>query len=234
MIRIVIFVLTAFSFIEGEKYFNSRYQIVSINMMHDDIHINQNTTYENRKRKFDLVIVVNYNFYSSNFKLSSAEISEDSADLSLMVLSEFPDIKEYGITHIEFVPEDYTSFPGHVINPMIYVTTEIPYYTGEDLAGQYIAIKEKMVYDLLLKSDYNFTLIESKNTFRGRKEQDIYSGSWRISKGILYLDFPSGDTILLDVLNKWKFKSHKAGLFKNKSLMFRIAPYVDEDEDYED
>lgn len=133
-----------------------------------------------------LLIVVNGIPYKSRIKMTAGEMLGRLDCIGRILVSEIPDLRDYDLESVDIIKElGVTCHKQRT--PFVVITTGLPYYRVDDLAGVYFAKHGKQSYTLHLNNDSTYVFTQRILDKRVIAPKIRNSGTWSISKGRIVL-----------------------------------------------
>lgn len=181
--------------------------------------VNVETNIKNR-----IIFIVNGLVHQSTEVLNGGMLL-DTANVTKIIDIELSNLEKYHITDVKIIgPEELPKFSGERYTlPIVTVTTELPCYTEENLAGIFEGRKNRKRYNLQLNQDSTYTLSHNKSNF-------CISGRWTIdmdkicltsdADNVSYPEFIAGyDTLTIKSINEIILRNSSPK--SNKVIKFR-------------
>lgn len=135
-------------------------------------------------------------------RVSAGEILGGPDYIQHIVKNEFGDLADYGIK--DFVVLQQLTIGCHPQRiPLVVVTTELPYYRTEHLAGRYAGKQGRQSYELRLRADSTYVFSRTDSHKNAIPPEVSSYGTWSISKGEIILDSSQDPGILLQGCTVW-------------------------------
>ncbi len=133
-----------------------------------------------------LLLVVNGIPYKSRIKMTAGEMLGKPDCIGRILVSEIPDLQDYDLKSVDIIKElGVTCHKQRT--PFVVITTGLPYYRVDDLAGIYFAKHGKQSYTLHLNNDSTYVFMQRVLDKRAIAPKIRNSGTWSISKGRIVL-----------------------------------------------
>lgn len=133
-----------------------------------------------------LLIVVNGIPYKSHVKMTAGEMLGGVDCISRILVSEIPDLQDYDVKSVDII-KDLSITCHKQRTPFVVITTGLPYYRVDDLAGVYFAKHGKQNYTLHLNNDSTYVFTQKRLDKRAIVPEIRNAGTWSISKGRIVL-----------------------------------------------
>ncbi len=133
-----------------------------------------------------LLIVVNGIPYKSHVKMTAGEMLGGVDCISRILVSEIPDLQDYDVKSVDII-KDLSVTCHKQRTPFVVITTGLPYYRVDDLAGVYFAKHGKQSYTLRLNNDSTYVFTQRILDKRAIAPKIRNSGTWSISKSRIVL-----------------------------------------------
>lgn len=179
-----------------------------------------------------LLIVVNGTPYKSRIKMTAGEMLGTLDCIGRILVSEIPDLQDYDLKSVDIIKElGVTCHKQRT--PFVVITTGLPYYKVDDLAGVYFAKHGKKSYTLHLNSDSTYVFTQRILDKRAIAPKIRNSRTWSISKGRIVLKsgnntvnlLSSGymtlEGMVLDIKNRDKLTMPKQAWYNRKPLTLK-------------
>lgn len=179
-----------------------------------------------------LLIVVNGIPYKSHVKMTAGEMLGKLDCIGRILVSEIPDVQDYDVKSVDII-KDLSITCHKQRTPFVVITTGLPYYRVDDLAGDYFAKHGKQSYTLHLNNDSTYVFTQRILDKRAIAPKIRNTGTWSISKGRIVLKsgnnpedlLSSGymalEGVLLDVKNRDKLTMPKQAWHNSKILTLK-------------
>lgn len=179
-----------------------------------------------------LLIVVNGIPYKSHVKMTAGEMLGGVDCISRILVSEIPNLQDYDVKSVDIIKE--LSITCHKQRtPFVVITTGLPYYRVDDLAGDYFAKHGKQSYTLHLNNDSTYVFTQKRLDKRAIVPEIRNAGTWSISKGRIVLKsgnnsedlLSSGymtlDGVVLDIKTREKLTMPKQAWYNRKNTTLK-------------
>lgn len=179
-----------------------------------------------------LLIVVNGIPYKSHVKMTAGEMLGKLDCIGRILVSEIPALQDYDLKSVDIIKElGVTCHKQRT--PFVVITTGLPYYREDDLAGVYFAKHGKQSYTLHLNNDSTYVFTQRILDKRAIAPKIRNSGTWSISKDRIVLKsgnntvdlLSSGymtlEGIVLDIKNRDKLTMPKQAWHNSKILTLK-------------
>ena len=133
-----------------------------------------------------LLIVVNGIPYKSHAKMTAGEMLGGVDCIGRILVSEMPDLQDYDLKSVDII-KDFSITCHKQRTPFVVITTGLPYYRVDDLAGDYFAKHGKQSYTLHLNNDSTYVFTQRILDKRVIVLEIRNAGTWSISKGRIVL-----------------------------------------------
>lgn len=179
-----------------------------------------------------LLIVVNGIPYKSHVKMTAGEMLGGMDCISRILVSEIPDLQDYDLKSVDII-KDLSVTCHKQRTPFVVITTGLPYYRVDDLAGVYFAKHGKQSYTLHLNNDSMYVFTQRILDKRAIAPKIRNTGTWSISKGRIVLKsgynpedlLSSGymtlDGVVLDIKTRDKLTMPKQAWHNRKNLTLK-------------
>ena len=179
-----------------------------------------------------LLIVVNGLPYKSHVKMTAGEMLGGVDCISRILVSEIPDLQDYDVKSVDII-KDLSVTCHKQRTPFVVVTTGLPYYRVDDLAGAYFAKHGKQNYTLHLNNDSTYVFTQNRLDKRAIVPEIRNAGTWSISKGRIVLKsgnnpedllssgYMTHEGMVLDVKNRDKLTMPKLAWHNRKNLTLK-------------
>lgn len=179
-----------------------------------------------------LLIVVNGIPYKSHVKMTAGEMLGGVDCISRILVSEIPDLQDYDVKSVDII-KDLSITCHKQRTPFVVITTGLPYYRVDDLAGDYFAKHGKQSYTLHLNNDSTYVFTQRILDKRAIAPKIRNSGTWSISKDRIVLKsgnntvdlLSSGymtlEGMVLDIKNRDKLTMPKQAWYNRKLLTLK-------------
>lgn len=179
-----------------------------------------------------LLIVVNGIPYKSHVKMTAGEMLGGVDCISRILVSEIPDLQDYDVKSVDII-KDLSITCHKQRTPFVVITTGLPYYRVDDLAGDYFAKHGKQSYTLNLNNDSTYVFTQKRLDKRAIVPGIRNAGTWSISKGRIVLKsgnnsedlLSSGymtlDGVVLDIKTREKLTMPKQAWYNRKNITLK-------------
>ena len=179
-----------------------------------------------------LLIVVNGLPYKSHVKMTAGEMLGGVDCISRILVSEIPDLQDYDVKSVDII-KDLSVTCHKQRTPFVVITTGLPYYRVDDLAGDYFAKHGKQNYTLHLNNDSTYVFTQNRLDKRAIVPEIRNAGTWSISKGRIVLKsgnnpedllssgYMTHEGMVLDVKNRDKLTMPKLAWHNRKNLTLK-------------
>ena len=179
-----------------------------------------------------LLIVVNGIPYKSHVKMTAGEMLGGMDCISRILVSEIHDLQDYDVKSVDII-KDLSVTCHKQRTPFVVITTGLPYYRVDDLAGVYFAKHGKQSYTLHLNNDSMYVFTQRILDKRAIAPKIRNTGTWSISKGRIVLKsgynpedlLSSGymtlDGVVLDIKTRDKLTMPKQAWHNRKNLTLK-------------
>ena len=179
-----------------------------------------------------LLIVVNGIPYKSHVKMTAGQILGTLDCIGRILVSEIPDLQDYDVKSVDII-KDLSVTCHKQRTPFVVVTTGLPYYRVDDLAGAYFAKHGKQNYTLHLNNDSTYVFTQNRLDKRAIVPEIRNAGTWSISKGRIVLKsgnnpedllssgYMTHEGMVLDVKNRDKLTMPKLAWHNRKNLTLK-------------
>lgn len=179
-----------------------------------------------------LLIVVNGIPYKSHVKMAAGEMLGGVDCISRILVSEIPDLQDYDVKSVDII-KDLSVTCHKQRTPFVVITTGLPYYRVDDLAGVYFAKHGKQNYTLNLNNDSTYVFTQNRLDKRAIVPEIRNAGTWSISKGRIVLKsgnnpedllssgYMTHEGVVLDVKNRDKLTMPKQAWHNSKILTLK-------------
>ena len=179
-----------------------------------------------------LLIVVNGIPYKSHVKITAGEMLGGVDYIGRILVSEIPDLQDYDLKSVDII-KDLSVTCHKQRTPFVVITTGLPYYRVDDLAGVYFAKHGKQSYTLHLNNDSMYVFTQRILDKRAIAPKIRNTGTWSISKGRIVLKsgynpedlLSSGymtlDGVVLDIKTRDKLTMPKQAWHNRKNLTLK-------------
>lgn len=179
-----------------------------------------------------LLIVVNGIPYKSHVKMTAGEMLGGVDCISRILVSEIPDLQDYDVKSVDII-KDLSITCNKQRTPFVVITTGLPYYRVDDLAGDYFAKHGKQSYTLHLNNDSTYVFTQRRLDKRAIVTEIRNAGTWSISKGRIVLKsgnnsedlLSSGymtlDGVVLDIKTREKLTMPKQAWYNRKNITLK-------------
>lgn len=179
-----------------------------------------------------LLIVVNGIPYKSHVKMAAGEMLGGVDCISRILVSEIPDLQDYDVKSVDII-KDLSVTCHKQRTPFVVITTGLPYYRVDDLAGVYFAKHGKQNYTLNLNNDSTYVFTQNRLDKRAIVPEIRNAGTWSISKGRIVLKsgnnpedllssgYMTHEGVVLDVKNRDKLTMPKQAWHNRKNLTLK-------------
>ena len=179
-----------------------------------------------------LLIVVNGIPYKSHVKMTAGEMLGGVDCISRILVSEIPDLQDYDVKSVDII-KDLSITCHKQRTPFVVITTGLPYYRVDDLAGDYFAKHGKQSYTLHLNNDSTYVFTQKRLDKRAIVPEIRNAGTWSISKGQIVLKsgnnsedlLSSGymtlDGVVLDIKTREKLTMPKQAWYNRKNITLK-------------
>lgn len=133
-----------------------------------------------------LLIVVNGIPYKSHVKMTAGQILGTLDCIGRILVSEIPDLQDYDVKSVDII-KDLSVTCHKQRTPFVVITTGLPYYRVDDLAGDYFAKHGKQNYTLHLNNDSTYVFTQRRLDKKAIAPKIRNTGTWSISKGRIVL-----------------------------------------------
>ena len=133
-----------------------------------------------------LLIVVNGIPYKSHVKMTAGEMLGGMDCISRILVSEIHDLQDYDVKSVDII-KDLSVTCHKQRTPFVVITTGLPYYRVDDLAGAYFAKHGKQSYTLHLNNDSTYVFTQKRLDRRAIVPEIRNAGTWSISRGRIVL-----------------------------------------------
>ena len=179
-----------------------------------------------------LLLVVNDTPYKSRIKMTAGEMLGKLDCIGRILVSEIPDLQDYDLKSVDIIKElGVTCHKQRT--PFVVITTGLPYYRVDDLAGVYFAKHGKQSYTLHLNNDSTYVFTQRILDKRAIAPKIRNSGTWSISKGRIVLKSGNNTVdllsygymtlkgMVLDIKNRDKLTMPKQAWYSRKPLTLK-------------
>lgn len=179
-----------------------------------------------------LLIAVNGIPYKSCVKMTAGEMLGGVDCISRILVSEIPDLQDYDVKSVDII-KDLSVTCHKQRTPFVVITTGLPYYRVDDLAGDYFAKRGKQSYTLHLNNDSTYVFTQKRLDKRAIVPEIRNAGTWSISKGRIVLKsgnnsedlLSSGymtlDGVVLDIKTREKLTMPKQAWYNRKNITLK-------------
>ncbi len=179
-----------------------------------------------------LLIVVNGIPYKSHVKMTAGEMLGTLDCIGRILVSEIPDLQDYDVKSVDII-KDLSITCHKQRTPFVVITTGLPYYRVDDLAGAYFAKHGKQNYTLHLNNDSTYVFTQRRLDKRAIAPEIRNAGTWSISKGRIVLKsgnnpedlLSSGymtlDGVVLDIKTREKLTMPKQAWYNRKNITLK-------------
>jgi len=179
-----------------------------------------------------LLIVVNGIPYKSHVKMTAGEMLGGVDCISRILVSEIPDLQDYDVKSVDII-KDLSITCHKQRTPFVVITTGLPYYRVDDLAGDYFVKHGKQSYTLHLNNDSTYVFTQKRLDKRAIVPEIRNAGTWSISKGQIVLKsgnnsedlLSSGymtlDGVVLDIKTREKLTMPKQAWYNRKNITLK-------------
>ena len=179
-----------------------------------------------------LLLVVNGILYKSRIKMTAGEMLGTLDCIGRILMSEIPDLQDYDVKSVDII-KDLGVTCQKQRTPFVMITTGLPYYRVNDLAGAYFAKHGKQSYTLHLNNDSTYVFMQNRLDKRAIVPEIRNAGTWSISKGRIVLKsgnnpedlLSSGymtlDGVVLDIETRDKLTMPKQAWHNRKNLALK-------------
>ncbi|MBD5277515.1 MAG: hypothetical protein HDS30_07695 [Bacteroides sp.] len=133
-----------------------------------------------------LSLVVNGILYKSRIKMTAGEMLGTPDCIGRILMSEIPDLQDYDVKSVDII-KDLGVTCHKQRTPFVVITTGLPYYRVDDLAGDYFAKHGKQNYTLHLNNDSTYVFMQNRLDKIVIVPEIRNAGTWSISKGRIFL-----------------------------------------------
>lgn len=179
-----------------------------------------------------LLLIVNGIPYKSHVKMTAGEMLGGVDCISRILVSEIPDLQDYDVKSVDII-KDLSVTCHKQRTPFVVITTGLPYYRADDLAGAYFAKHGKQSYTLHLNNDSTYVFTQKRLDKRAMVPEIRNAGTWSISKGRIVLKsgnnpedllssgYMTHEGVVLDVKNRDKLTMPKQAWHNSKILTLK-------------
>ena len=179
-----------------------------------------------------LLIVVNGIPYKSHVKMTAGEMLGGVDCISRILVREIPDLQDYDVKSVDII-KDLSITCHKQRTPFVVITTGLPYYRVDDLAGDYFAKHGKQSYTLHLNNDSTYVFTQKRLDKRAIVPEIRNAGTWSISKGRIVLksgynpedllssEYMTLDGVVLDIKTREKLTMPKQAWYNRKNITLK-------------
>ena len=179
-----------------------------------------------------LSLVVNGILYKSRIKMTAGEMLGTLDCIGRILMSEIPDLQDYDLKSVDII-KDLSITCRKQRTPFVLITTGLPYYRVDGLAGDYFAKHGKQSYTLHLNNDSTYVFTQKRLDKRAIAPKIRNTGTWSISKGRIVLKsgnnpedlLSSGymtlDGVVLDIKTREKLTMPKQAWYNRKNITLK-------------